>query len=302
MSEAALTQQAENDNLQRLTRKPESQWQIVWRNFKRNKLAIVGAAVVIALYLIAIFAPMLPIQDYRQLNSGARLQSPSADHWFGTDRQTRDVFARLVVASRISLTVGFVSVVIIMVIGVLLGALAGYFRGMTDNIIMRFTDIILAIPQLFLLLMAAALFEPSLRTTMLVIGFTSWMGTARLVRGEFLRVGAQDFVTAAQAMGASSTRIMVRHLLPNTLAVIIVQATLWLSFAILLESSLSFLGLGAQPPEPSWGGMLADGRRDMREAWWMTTFPGLAIFITVLAFNLLGDGLRDALDPRQRRR
>lgn len=300
MSEAALSQQV--DNLQRLTRKPESQWQIVWRNFKRNKLAMVGGFVVIALYLIAIFAPMLPIQDYTQLNSGARLKGPSADHWFGTDRQTRDVFSRLLVASRISLAVGFVSVLIIMVIGVVLGALAGYFRGMTDNIIMRFTDIILAIPQLFLLLMAAALFTPSLTTTMLVIGFTSWMGTARIVRGEFLRVGAQDFVLAAQAMGASSTRIMVRHLLPNTLAVIIVQATLWLSFAILLESSLSFLGLGAQPPEPSWGGMLADGRRDMRDAWWMTTFPGIAIFITVLAFNLLGDGLRDAFDPRQRRR
>ncbi|HMM41140.1 MAG TPA: ABC transporter permease [Thermomicrobiales bacterium] len=300
MSDAALLRDA--DDLHRLTRKPESQWQIVWRNFKRNRLAIVGGVVVVLLYLIAIFAPFLPIQDYAQLNSGQRLQPPGAEHWMGTDRQTRDVFARLIVASRISLAVGFVSVAIIMVLGVVLGAVAGYFGGFVDNLVMRVTDVFLAIPQLFLLLAAAALFTPSLRTTMLVIGFTSWMGTARLVRGEFLRVKAQEFVHAARSIGASNVRIMVRHLLPNTLAVIIVQATLWLSFAILLESSLSFLGLGAQPPEPSWGGMLADGRRDMREAWWMTTFPGLAIFITVLAFNLLGDGLRDAFDPRQRRR
>jgi peptide/nickel transport system permease protein len=167
---------------------------------------------------------------------------------------------------------------------------------------MRFTDIVLAIPQLFLLIAAAALFTPSLETTMIVIGLTSWMGTARLVRGEFLRLRAQDFVMAAQALGASGARIMARHLLPNTLAIIIVQATLWLSYAILVESSLSFLGLGAQPPTPSWGGMLADGRVDMQIAWWETVFPGLAIFGTVFAFNLVGDGLRDAFDPRQRKR
>jgi peptide/nickel transport system permease protein len=300
MSEAALT--TRTDSLRNISQKPDSQWRIVWRNFRRNRLAVAGGIVVILLYLIAIFAPYLPLQDYAQLNSGQRLQAPSGEHWFGTDRQTRDVFSRLVVASRISLSVGFVSVAIIMTIGVVLGAVAGYFGGWADSLIMRFTDIILAIPQLFLLLAAAALFTPSLRTTMLVIGLTSWMGTARLVRGEFLRIKALDFVHAAEALGASSVRVMTRHLLPNTLAVIIVQATLWLSFAILLESSLSFLGLGAQPPEPSWGGMLADGRRDQREAWWMTAFPGAAIFITVLAFNLLGDGLRDAFDPRQRRR
>jgi peptide/nickel transport system permease protein len=302
MSDAAATRTAAIEQIETLRRKPESQWRIVWRNFKRNRLAIAGGVVVILLYLMAIFAPMLPLQDYAALNAGARLQPPGAEHLLGTDRQTRDVLARLVVASRISLSVGFVSVTIIMAVGVVLGAVAGYFGGLSDNLIMRFTDIILAIPQLFLLLAAAALFTPSLRTTMLVIGLTSWMGTARLVRGEFLRVRAQDFVLAARSIGASDGRLILRHLLPNTLAVIIVQSTLWLSYAILLESSLSFLGLGAQPPEPSWGGMLADGRRDMREAWWMTTFPGLAIFITVLAFNLLGDGLRDAFDPRQRRR
>jgi peptide/nickel transport system permease protein len=195
-----------------------------------------------------------------------------------------------------------VAVVLITGIGVSLGAVAGAMGGRVDELIMRFTDIVLAIPQLFLLIAAAALFTPSLITTMLVIGLTSWMSTARLVRGEFLRTRSLDFVLAARALGASTWRIVVRHLLPNALAVIIVQATLWLSFAILLESSLSFLGLGAQPPTPSWGGMLADGRVDMQRAWWETVFPGMAIFVTVLAFNLVGDGLRDALDPRQRSR
>jgi peptide/nickel transport system permease protein len=191
---------------------------------------------------------------------------------------------------------------LIMVIGVTFGAIAGFAGGAVDDLVMRFTDIVLAIPQLFLLIAAAALFRPGLETTMIVVGLTSWMSTARLVRGEFLRVKALDFVQAARALGASGLRIAVRHLLPNTLAVIIVQATLWLSSAILLESSLSFLGLGAQPPTPSWGGMLADARVDMQRAWWGTVFPGMAIFITVLAFNLVGDGLRDAFDPRQRQR
>lgn len=289
-------------DMQRMTRKPESQAQIVWRNFRRNRLAVAGGVVVILLYLVAIFATALAPQDYKAFNRGKPLHPPSAEHWFGTDRQTRDVFSRVIVGSRVSLSVGLVSASMIIVIGVSLGALAGFFGGLVDNLIMRFTDIMLAIPGFFLLLTAAALFTPGLQTTMIVIGATSWMSTARLVRGEFLRVKAQDFVLAARSIGAPDLRIMVRHLLPNVLAVIIVQLTLWLSFAILLESGLSFLGLGAQPPTPSWGGMLADGRVSMQKAWWETVFPGAAIFLTVLAFNLVGDGLRDAFDPRQRRR
>jgi peptide/nickel transport system permease protein len=285
-----------------LRRKPESQLRIVWNNFRRNRLAVGAGVVVVLLYLMAIFAPMIAPHDYTALQRGARLHSPSIEHPMGTDRQTRDVFSRVLVGSRVSLSVGMVAVAIIMVLGVTLGAVAGFFGSFVDNFIMRVTDIFLAIPQLFLLLAAVALFTPGLITTMLVIGFTSWMGTTRLVRAEFLRLKNQDFVLAARALGASNGRLMVRHMLPNTLAVIIVQATLWLSFAILFESALSFLGLGVQPPEPSWGGMLADGRRDMRVAWWMTIFPGMAIFITVMSFNLLGDGLRDAFDPRQRRR
>lgn len=281
---------------------PSSQVKLAWRTFRRNRLALGGAVVVVLLYVIAAFARSFAPQDYRAFNPGQPLRPPSAQHWFGTDRQTRDVFSRVVVASQVSLSVGLVSVLLITGIGVSLGATAGAAGGRVDDVIMRFTDVVLAIPQLFLLIAAAALFTPSLITTMLVIGLTSWMSTARLVRGEFLRTRSLDFVLAARALGASTQRIVVRHLLPNALAVIIVQATLWLSFAVLLESSLSFLGLGAQPPTPSWGGMLADGRVDMQRAWWETVFPGLAIFITVLAFNLVGDGLRDALDPRQRER
>jgi len=280
---------------------PRSQAQIVWRNFKRNRFAVAGGSVVLLLYLVAIFATQIAPQNYAAFNPGQPLQPPSAAHWFGTDRQTRDIFSRVIVGSRVSLSVGFVAVALIMLIGVSLGALAGYFGGLVDNAIMRFTDIMLAIPGLFLLITAAALFAPGLRTTMVVIGLTSWMGAARLVRGEVLRVKAQDFVLAARALGAPSRWIIVRHILPNVLAVIIVEGTLWLSYAILLESALSFLGLGAQPPTPSWGGMLADGRVDMQLAWWETVFPGLAIFLTVFCFNLVGDGLRDAFDPRQRR-
>jgi peptide/nickel transport system permease protein len=282
--------------------RPVSQARRAWRSFARNRLAVGAAVLIVLLYLLAIFAPSIAPQDYRAFNPGQPLKPPSLEHWFGTDRQTRDVFSRVLVASQVSLAVGFVSVVLITVIGVTLGAIAGFAGGVLDDLIMRFTDIVLAIPQLFLLIAAAALFTPSLQTTMLVIGLTSWMSTARLVRGEFLRTKALDFVLAARALGAGPVRIMVQHLLPNALAVIVVQATLWLSFAVLLETSLSFLGLGAQPPTPSWGAMLADGRVDMQRAWWETVFPGAAIFITVLAFNLVGDGLRDALDPRVRNR
>ncbi len=288
--------------IDRLSRPPESQLRLAWRSFRRNRLAVAGGVVLLLLYLVALFAPVLAPYDYRAFNPGQPLKPPSAQHWMGTDRQTRDVFSRVLVGSRVSLAVGFAAVSLIMLIGITLGAVAGYLGGIVDNVIMRLTDIMLAIPLLFLLIAAAALFTPGIRTTVIVIGFTSWMTTARLVRGEFLRLKALDYVLAARALGASTPRIMARHLLPNALPAIIVQATLWLSYAILLESSLSFLGLGVQPPTPSWGNMLADGRVDMRMGWWVAVFPGMAIFITVLAFNLVGDGLRDAFDPWRRER
>ncbi len=276
---------------------------VVWRRFRENKLAVAGLIVIALLYGIAIVAPLIARYDPLVLQPGTRSKPPSAQHWLGTDRNTRDVYARLIVGARVSLSVGFTAVLIIMSVGTALGAIAGFFGGWVDALIMRFTDILLSIPQILLLISAAALFTASLQTTVIVIGLTSWPGAARLVRGQFLSLRNQEFVTAARAIGATPAQIIRRHLFPNTLAVIIVEATLWLSYAILLEAALSYLGLGVQIPTPSWGNMLQQGQTELLNgAWWLTLFPGLAIFITVLAFNLMGDGLRDALDPRLRRR
>ncbi len=276
---------------------------VVWRRFRENKLAVAGLVVIVLLYGVAIVAPLISRYDPNILQPGARSKPPSAEHWLGTDRNTRDVYARLIVGARVSLSVGFTAVLIIMSVGTALGAIAGFFGGWVDGVIMRFTDILLSIPQILLLISAAALFTASLKTTVIVIGLTSWPGAARLVRGQFLSLRNQEFVTAARAIGATPAQIIRRHLFPNTLAVIIVEATLWLSYAILLEAALSYLGLGVQIPTPSWGNMLQQGQTELLNgAWWLTLFPGLAIFITVLAFNLMGDGLRDALDPRLRRR
>ncbi len=276
---------------------------VALRRFRENKLAVAGLVVIVLMYGIALAAPLISRYDPTVLQPGARSKPPTAQHWLGTDRNTRDVYARLIVGARVSLAVGFTAVLIIMSVGTALGAIAGFFGGWVDALIMRFTDILLSIPQILLLISAAALFTASLQTTVIVIGLTSWPGAARLVRGQFLSLRNQEFVTAARAIGATPTQIIRRHLFPNTLAVIIVEATLWLSYAILLEAALSYLGLGVQIPTPSWGNMLQQGQTELLNgAWWLTLFPGLAIFITVLAFNLMGDGLRDALDPRLRRR
>ena len=284
------------------TLRPERK-HVILRRFMENKLAVVGMAVIVIFYSIGIVAPLISRYSPNRIQGGYRDTPPSAEHWFGTDRNGRDVYARLVTGARISLAVGFVAVVIIMTIGLVLGATSGYFGGWVDSVIMRFTDILLSIPQILLLISAAALFKASLTTTIIVIGVTSWPGAARLIRGQFLSLRDQEYVTAARTIGASPWRIIGRHLLPNTLAVIIVEATLWLSYAIILEASLSYLGLGVQIPTPSWGNMLQDGQRELLAgAWWLTLFPGLAIFLVVMAFNLMGDGLRDAFDPRLRRR
>jgi peptide/nickel transport system permease protein len=273
----------------------------LWKRLRRNKLAMVGVVILAIFYLVAIFQPLLATHPYDQLIPGARNQPPSLDHWMGTDRSGRDVYSRLIKGGQVSLAAGFMSVTIVMLIGVTLGAIAGFFGGWVDQLVMRFTDVLLAVPLILLLITAASLFRPSLRTTIIVIGISSWPGTARLVRGQFLALKGQEYVTAARAMGASPGRLMARHLFPNALAIIIVQTTIWLSYAIILESSLSYLGLGVQIPTPSWGNMLQDGQRELLfGAWWLTFFPGMAIFLTVLSFNLLGDGLRDALDPRHR--
>lgn len=273
----------------------------IWRMFRRNRVAVVALTFVVILCLAAVVSPWIvpydpAIQDVR--NS---LHPPNAEHWFGTDQWGRDIFSRVIMGARVSLSVGLVAVTILISLGVVVGSLAGYYRHL-DGPLMRFVDMIMSIPGFFLLLTIVALFGPSLLNTMLIIGLTSWMGTARLVRGQLLSLREKEFIEAARSIGVPNRRIIIRHLLANTMAVIIVQATLFMAQAILIESSLSYLGLGAQPPTPSWGVMLSQGRDYMRQGWWGTVFPGLAIFVTVMAFNFLGDGLRDALDPRLRGR
>lgn len=303
MSAVSTTPSAASSSaLEAASMPPRKRFPVVAR-FMENKLAVVGLIVILLLYLIAFASPWLANHPYDEITFGNRTKPPSAEFWMGTDRSGRDVYSRLLKGGQISLAAGFASVVIVMTIGTVLGALAGFFGGIVDAFLMRFTDILLAIPLILLLITAASLFRPSLRTTIIVIGVSSWPGAARLVRGQFLQLKGQEFVTAARAMGASPSRLMWKHLFPNALAIIIVETTLWLSYAILLEASLSYLGLGVQIPTPSWGNMLQEGQSELLYgAWWLTLFPGLAIFITVLAFNLMGDGLRDALDPRHRRR
>ena len=281
---------------------PRKRFPVVSR-FLENKLAVIGLIVIVLFYAAALAEPLIATHPYDQITAGNRTKPPSSEHWMGTDRSGRDVYSRLIKGGQVSLAAGFAAVVIVMLIGTTLGAMAGFFGGFVDSVIMRTTDILLAIPLILLLITAASLFRPSLRTTIIVIGISSWPGAARLVRGQFMQLKGQEYVTAARAVGASPFRLMTRHLFPNALAIIIVETTLWLSYAILLEASLSYLGLGVQIPTPSWGNMLQDGQRELLfGAWWLTLFPGLAIFITVLAFNMLGDGLRDAFDPRHRSR
>ena len=280
----------------------DSQWAIAARHFRRNGLALAGLVVVALLYAVAILAPLLA--PYDPIAQGDLVTTsylaPGAAHWLGTDQFGRDVLSRILYGARISLAIGFIAVAIAIVLGSLLGAVAGYIGGKADAVIMRFTDMVMAFPRLVLLIMIIALFEPSLTLIILVLGLTQWPGTARLVRGEVLSLREQEFIQAARALGFGRRRIILRHLIPNVLAPVIVAATLGIGNTIVLEAGLSFLGMGVQPPTPSWGTLVADGRQNLIGAWWVATFPGLAIVVTVLAFNLVGDGLRDALDPRLR--
>lgn len=271
----------------------------IWRMFRLNPLALIGLVIVILLGLVAVLGPLIAPYDPAAQDVRNSLKPPSSEHWFGTDQWGRDILSRVIVGSRVSLSVGVVAVAILISIGTIIGALAGYYS-LLDGPLMRFVDIMLSIPGFFLLLAIVALYGPSLLNTMLVIGLTRWSGTARLVRGQILSLREEQFVEAARSVGVPGWRIITHHLLPNALPVIIVQATLYMSNAILIESSLSYLGLGAQPPTPSWGNILFQGRDFIWQAWWNTVFPGLAIFATVMGFALLGDGLRDALDPRLR--
>ncbi len=271
-----------------------------WRMFSRNQLAVGGAVVVGVLVLVALLAPVLAPWDPHRPDTKKVLDPPSRSHWFGTDQLGRDVLSRVLYGSRVSLAVGFVSVGIATLIGLLLGAAAGYHGGLVDGAIMRLVDLMLVFPRFFLLLAVLAFLQPSIWTIMAVIGLTGWMGVARLVRAEFLSLREREFVIWSESIGASAIRIVVRHILPNAIAPVLVAMTLGIPAAILTESGLSFLGLGVQPPYATWGNILNDGKDSIEIAWWMTLYPGLAILITVLSYNLLGEGIRDALDPRLR--
>jgi peptide/nickel transport system permease protein len=271
-----------------------------WRTFSRNQLACVGAVVVGVLVAIAVLAPALAPWDPTKTDMRRILEGPSAKHWLGTDQIGRDVLSRLLYGSRISLAVGFVSVGIAVLIGIVLGAAAGYHGGVVDAFIMRLVDLMLVFPRFFLLLAVLAFLKPSIWTIMAVIGLTGWMGVTRLVRAEFLALREREFVIWSESIGAGALRVIFKHILPNALAPVLVAMTLGIPAAILTESGLSFLGLGVQPPYATWGNILNDGKDLITYAWWLTLYPGLAILVTVLAYNLMGEGIRDALDPRLR--
>lgn len=286
-----------------VARKKRSQLTEIWRRMRRNKLAMLGLAIVIGLILVAAFADQIADYDEVVINQNIieRYQKPSAQHWFGTDELGRDIFARLVHGARISLLVGVVAVMIALATGGTLGAIAGYFGGVADNIIMRVMDIFLSIPILLLAIMIVSALGSSMLNLMIAIGVASMPTFARVVRASVLSVKDQEFVEAARAIGATNSHIILRHILPNCLSPIIVQATLRVATAILSTASLSFIGLGIKPPAPEWGAMLASGRSAIRDAPHVVVIPGLLIMVTILALNLLGDGLRDALDPKLKR-
>ena len=277
-------------------------WALAWSAFRKSRVAVGAAITVTIVYLVALLTPFLapfdPAAQGRLLTE--RLLGPSMLHPFGTDQFARDVLSRLLYGARISLTIGFVAVSISITIGTLLGAISGFAGGKVDAVLMRFVDMVISFPRLVLLIAIIAFFEPSIFLIVAVLGLTQWPQPTRLVRGEVLSLREREFMQAGHALGFSRSRLILRHLIPNALAPLIVAATLGIGDTIVLEAGLSFLGLGVQPPTPSWGTMVADGRNSLVGAWWISTFPGLAIVLVVLCFNLAGDGLRDALDPRLR--
>jgi len=268
------------------------------RAARRHPLIAIGGGMVGLLFVLAVLASVVSPYDPDRQALTERLLAPGASHWMGTDQFGRDILSRMLHGARVSLSVGLVAVSIYVTLGVLVGALAGYYGGWVDMVLMRLVDVLLCIPTFFLILMVVAFVGPSLLNIMVIIGLTAWPDVARLVRGEILSLKERDFIQAARVIGLRDGRIITRHLLPNALGPVLVVSTLGVGSAILVESGLSFLGLGVQPPSASWGNMLMEGTSHLLDAWWLVTFPGTAIFLTVLAYNLLGEGLRDLLDPR----
>lgn len=265
-----------------------------------NKLALSGVIIITIMALLALLAPAISPYNPNDIDYTRMLLPPSADHILGTDDRGRDVFSRMLYGAQISLLVGFVAVGISSFIGIFLGAISGFYGGKTDALIMRFVDVMLAFPSFFLILAVIAFLEPSIYNIMAVIGLTSWMGVTRLVRAEFLSLRKQEFIMVAETQGVSNARMMWRYMLPNAMSPVWVNITLGIAAAILVESGLSFLGIGVQPPNASWGNILTDGKANIEIAWWLSLCPGMAILLTVLGYNLLGEGLRDILDPRQK--
>jgi peptide/nickel transport system permease protein len=266
----------------------------------KHNLALVGLIILAPMFLCAVLAPLISPHDPVEPDLKNILTGPTWSHPFGTDTLGRDVFSRVIYGSRISLLVGFVSVGIATLIGIMIGAVSGYSGGILDELIMRFVDLMMCFPTFFLILAVIALLEPSIWNIMIVIGLTNWMGIARLVRAEILSIKGKEYVLAAKAMGFPRRRIIFGHVLPNALSPVYVVATLGIGGAILTESALSFLGIGVQPPTPSWGNILTQAKDNIEVAWWLSLYPGLAIFLTVMGYNLLGEGLRDVFDPRRR--
>ncbi len=275
-------------------------WYEAWRRLRRNRMAMFGLGVVLCLVVVGGLAGLLAPHDPYQIDLQNRLSSPSREHLFGTDDFGRDIFSRILYGARISLQVGVLSRSVALSLGILLGVLAGYFGGKLDQTIMRLTDVMFAFPTLLFLIGVTAAFKPGLTTLFIAIGLVGWAPMARLMRAQVLATKQNDYITAARALGVSSSQIIRRHLFPNCLAPVIISFSMGMAAAIMAEASLSFIGLGAQPPTPSWGSMISLGREYLRTAPWLTVYPGIAIGLTVLGFNLLGDGLRDALDPKMR--
>ena len=272
----------------------------LWKALKHRRLAMAGGAVILLLVVVGIAGPWMAPYDPLDQDLAKSLHGPSWEHWFGTDSFGRDILSRVLYGARISLLVGIASQGIAFSLGVAMGLVSGYYGGKVDALIMRLADVTLAFPTLLLLIAITAAFQPGLTVVFVAIGIVGWAGLARLVRSQTLVVRELDFVQAARALGMNDLRLLARHVLPNTLAPAIIAVTLGMAGAILLEAALSFIGLGAQPPTPSWGSMISDGRDFLRTAPWISVFPGLAIGLVVLGFNLFGDGLRDAMDPRLR--
>lgn len=278
-----------------------SYWKLAWRQLRKNRLAMGALVVLILLYvLMAVSVPLTRAiaYDYKEIYVGERNEHPNAQHWFGTDHLGRDLFSRVIVGSRVSMTIGLVAAAVSVTIGMFVGSIAGLFGGWVDSLLMRLVDVVLCFPFLFLAIIIVTILSPNFFNVVLAIGLLAWTGVARIVRANILSLKERDFFLAGRAIGVNRGRLIFRYLLPNTAAPIIVNATLSVAGAILAETGLSFLGLGVQPPTPTWGNILMAGKSFLTMNIYYTLFPGLFIFITVMAINVLGDGLRDALDPR----